>query len=251
MEGERNMKKEVRRFDVKNIVLDTDENEKKRIIRGIIPFNSKSVNMGGMYEVISPTAFNKTLSDGAEVRALVNHDESKVLGSTKSGTLQLRVNEIGLEAEVDIPRTTYGNDVWEVIKRGDVTTLSFGFIPVKHQDAGNIRTLNEVKLLEVSYAVPYAAYPTTSSYTYLRSYVEENKIDYDQLDNVFSKIKENKLEENDKDILKTFVESLRTVYEEKIVDIVVAPVVVETQVKEDTTEKDKLLLNLEIEQLLL
>lgn len=243
------MEREVRRFDIKNVSYEANEDENKtRVIRGIIPYDSKSVNMGGMYEVISSTAFNKTLSDKAEIRALVNHDETKILGSTKSGTLKLTSTDRGLESEVTLPNTTYANDVWEIVKRGDCTTLSFGFMPIKHIDNGNIRTLKEVKLLEVSYAVPYPAYPATSSKTFLRNFVEEKELSYDKLDGVFSKIiEEKKLENEDRDLIGKFIAQLKpfSPVEEK------KEVVVENTAPINTDEdKQKLLFNLEIEKLL-
>ena len=38
----------------------------KRTIKGVIPYNSDSVDMYGTTERITPTAFNKTLADKAE-----------------------------------------------------------------------------------------------------------------------------------------------------------------------------------------
>ena len=140
----------------------------KRLI-GLIPYNRRSVEVWGEYEEIAPTAFAKTLADGRDVKALVAHDDSKVLGSTRSGTLRLTSTDEGLLAEVDLPNTTYANDAWEIVKRGDVRTMSFGFQPVKQSKRYDevtqkmVNVLEEVKLQEVSYMVAYAAYPDTVS----------------------------------------------------------------------------------------
>lgn len=140
----------------------------KRLI-GLIPYNRRSVEMWGEFEEIAPTAFAKTLADGKDVKALVAHDDTKVLGSTKSGTLRLTSTEEGLLAEVDLPNTTYANDAWEIVRRGDVRTMSFGFSPVKQSKRYDeetqkiVNVLEEVKLQEVSYMVTWAAYPDTAS----------------------------------------------------------------------------------------
>ncbi len=243
--------KELRRFDIKEATIETRMNEegKKRFISGHIPYNTRSVSMGGIYEVIAPSAFKRTINNKSDVKALINHDETKVLGSTKSGTLQLRDGPDGLYAELELPNTTYAADLYEVIQRGDVQTLSFGFVPEKYKDEGQTRTLTEVNLKEISYGVVYPAYPSTSSKTYLRSFVEDKKIDYEQLENVFSKIKDNKLEETDKDIITKFINELSEFVKPPIEPVKEAPAPESTasvDTSKDDLEKFNLILDTEL-----
>ncbi len=146
-----------------------DEGDGVKKLVGLIPYNRRSVEMWGEFEEIAPTAFAKTLADGRDVKALVAHDDSKVLGSTRSGTLRLTHTDQGLLAEVDLPNTTYANDAWEIVKRGDVRTMSFCFSPIKQSKRYDeetqkfVNVLEEVKLQEVSYMVTWAAYPDTAS----------------------------------------------------------------------------------------
>jgi phage head maturation protease len=77
------MKREKRNIIFKNLEIRSTEKEGKKHIEGIIPYDSKSVPMWGMVEIIDRTAFNKTLKDETEVRALWNHNDSYILGSTK------------------------------------------------------------------------------------------------------------------------------------------------------------------------
>jgi HK97 family phage prohead protease len=160
-----------------NISIRAESKENSRWIEGIIPYNSKSVPMFGITEIIDKTAFRKTLADKTNVKALFNHDDSKVLGTTDNGTLELENSDDGLLCRCKLPNTSYANDLFEIVSRGDVKTLSFGFIPIKWEDdhTKRIRTLKEVKLDEVSYCVSYAAYPETNSQTYMRKINMESK----------------------------------------------------------------------------
>lgn len=142
----------------------------KRTIEGIIPFNKRSEYMG-FYEYIAPSAFNKTLADGADVRALQNHDTNKLLGRVKNGSLRLRADDFGLHIECDLPDTSYGRDVYNLIQGGYNNGLSFGFTTI--QDRWEVQEINgreeqvcyllEVRLYEVSFCVTFPAYEDTSS----------------------------------------------------------------------------------------
>jgi len=128
-------------------------------------FSSNSEDLGGFIERIAPGAFDNALND--DVRALFNHDPSLILGRTVSGTLSLSVDERGLKYDIDMPDTTYANDLRESLKRGDVDQSSFGFT-VKNDswdevDGQLVRTILEVnQLFDVS-PVTYPAYPDTAA----------------------------------------------------------------------------------------
>jgi HK97 family phage prohead protease len=119
----------------------------------------------GMRERIMPGAFDKAVGDGADVRALFNHDANQVLGRTKAGTLRLSADERGLPYEVDPPDTTTGRDVTELIRRGDVSGSSFAFRATdetwKKENGLDIREIRGVELFDVS-PVTYPAYEGTS-----------------------------------------------------------------------------------------
>ena len=191
----------------KNLELRAETKEGgKKFITGIIPYNSRSLPMWGTTEIIAPTAFNKTLSDGADIRALYNHDDSKLLGSTRNGTLVLDNTETGLICRVELPNTSYADDAFEIINRGDTKNLSFGFIPIKYEDdaKGKTRTLTEVQLLEVSYCVAFPAYPETNSITFIRGFMKRN-INIEALNEVLEK---DILEDTDKQTIKQTIDSL-------------------------------------------
>ena len=127
-------------------------------------FDQLSEDLGGFVEKIRPGAFKKTAGE-ADIRALWNHDPNYPLGRTKSGTLRVWEDEIGLAIELDPPETSYAKDLQESIRRGDVDQMSFGFRTIRDEwDADGetpVRTLVEVQLYDVS-PVTFPAYPQTS-----------------------------------------------------------------------------------------
>lgn len=128
-------------------------------------FETLSEVIWGFREKISRGAFTAVLGD--DVRALWNHDPNYVLGRTKSGTLRLSQNDVGLRVDVDVPDTTWARDLVESIKRGDVTGQSFAFsIAVgddewQKVDGADVRTITKIKRLYDVGPVTYPAYPDT------------------------------------------------------------------------------------------
>lgn len=161
-------KREVRTVVTGEIRALTGEGQTGRTLTGYAAvFNALSEDLGGFVEQIAPGAFKKTLQE-ADVRALWNHSPDVVLGRTKSGTLRLVEDQVGLRFELDLPNTQAANDLIELVNRGDVNQMSFAFRTVKDAwapAAANempVRTLQEVALLDVS-PVTYPAYPQTSA----------------------------------------------------------------------------------------
>ena len=153
---------ETRVFDSQELRADTES----RTVTGYAAvFGMQSEDLGGFIEEIAPGAFNGVLGD--DVRALVNHDESRILARTRSGTLRLSVDERGLAYAFDVPNTTYGNDLLESIRRGDITQSSFGFQVdadewTKADGEMMRRTIKKVKRLFDVSPVTYPAYPDTT-----------------------------------------------------------------------------------------
>lgn len=114
-------------------------------------------------EVVRRTAFNKTLADGADVRFLINH-EGLPLARTKSGTMRLRVDSVGLRMDIDSldMSSPVVQSLISSVRRADVDQMSFAFMAVRdNYTADGVRELTEVKLVDVS-AVTYPWYEATS-----------------------------------------------------------------------------------------
>lgn len=155
------MKKyELREYQAKIEIRNQESGAK--ILTGVIPYLSRSENMGGFIEIIAPSAFAHTLNDGADVKCLIDHDSSKILGRVKNETLKLRSESDGLHFEVELANTSYANDLYENVRTGNISSMSFGFYTLIDEwdttVTPAIRTLKDVKLIEISFVV-FPAYP--------------------------------------------------------------------------------------------
>ena len=126
-------------------------------------FNSNYDIGPGMSESVAPGAFKNTLAD--DIRALVNHDTTLVLGRTSAHTLELREDEHGLWGRISInPKDTDAMNLYERVKRGDVSQCSFGFEIIREDteiSEDNVHwTIQEVRLHEVS-CCTFPAYEST------------------------------------------------------------------------------------------
>ena len=129
-------------------------------------FDRLSQNLGGFVERIAPGAFRSTLKQ-ADVRALFNHEADHLLGRSSTGTLRMMEDEQGLRYEIDLPNTSLGRDVAELLRRGDISGSSFGFRTISDEfttteDNYPLRTLTEVALRDVG-PVTFPAYTDTEA----------------------------------------------------------------------------------------
>ena len=128
-------------------------------------FNKVTELWPGAYEKIDPEAFNNTL--GNDIRALINHDTTLVLGRNKANTLSLSIDSYGLFGVIQInSEDRDAVNLYERVKRGDVDQCSFGFNILNEEmdcrDDGTIEwTLKEIDLHEVSVCT-FPAYADTA-----------------------------------------------------------------------------------------
>lgn len=130
------------------------ESEDRYIEGYFAVFNQQTELWPGAFEEIAPGAFDNTL--GNDIRALINHDTTLVLGRNKAGTLELKADSHGLWGRIKInPNDSDAVNLYERVKRGDVDQCSFGFNIDKEEadwrQDGTVKwTIQEADLHEVS-----------------------------------------------------------------------------------------------------
>ena len=160
------MERETRQMRTASTQFNTRDDDGKLAIEGYFAvFDSVYEIAQGLSESIAQGAFDNTISD--DIRALINHDTTLVLGRTKAGTLQLRTDSHGLWGHIDInPNDTDAMNLYNRVQRGDVDQCSFGFDIINEEtdfrEDGSVHwTIKEVKLYEVS-PCTFPAYEETN-----------------------------------------------------------------------------------------
>jgi HK97 family phage prohead protease len=131
-------------------------------------FDRESEDLGGFREVIARGAFRRALDANQDTVALFNHDPNYVLGRTTNNTLDLREDPRGLHAYFQAPDTQYARDIREIVKRGDVSQMSFAFTVARddwqeREDGTILRRVLEVGRLHDVSLVTTPAYPQTDA----------------------------------------------------------------------------------------
>tara|TARA_R110000764_G_scaffold34641_2_gene77279 strand:+ start:539 stop:1126 length:588 start_codon:yes stop_codon:yes gene_type:complete len=156
---------EVRQFECKELRSSLNAKGESVVIGYAAVFDQLSEDLGGFKEKINKRAFDKVLQN--DVVALLNHDSNIVFGRTSSGTLKLSVDERGLVSEITMPNTQAAKDTIELMKRGDISKMSFGFYvdedEWKESERGFVREVKEVKRLTDVSLVTTPAYPQTTA----------------------------------------------------------------------------------------
>jgi len=131
------------------------------VLEGYAATFNDITDLGYFRERIAVRAFDDSLGD--DVRYLLNHD-GLPLARTTNGTLELSVDAQGLWTRATLSDTQTSRDVYEAVKRGDISEMSFAFTVAEEEvdKEQNLRTVTKVaRLFDVS-PVTYPAYPTTS-----------------------------------------------------------------------------------------
>lgn len=132
---------------------------KGRRLEGYAALFGQEARVGSFTETIRVGAFAGSLD--RDVLALVDHDPSRVLARTKSGTLRLAEDTRGLSFDLDVPDTGAGRDVLALAERGDLGGMSFGFTATDEHWDGDRREVRAVTLFEISVVAGWPAYEGT------------------------------------------------------------------------------------------
>ena len=160
---------EKRIFNIENKFETREDGQEVVVGYGSI-FNSRSENLGGFFEYISPTAITEETIEKSDVRALINHDPNLVLARSTAGNLSLSVDEKGMRYSFDIPETSYGKDLAINLKNGNISQSSFAFTIADNGDewstdeeGNDIRTITKIDRLFDVAIVTYPAYNQAES----------------------------------------------------------------------------------------
>lgn len=141
---------------------------KKLVLEGVpVVFNQRTLikePQGDFYEIIEPRAFNNCSL--RNVHLFYNHDINRIPLARSPKTMELTLTAEGLKMRAELPNTENARSVYEAVRRGDLSGMSFAFVVPLGGDSydakTNTRTIREIaKLLECS-VVPYPAYPQAS-----------------------------------------------------------------------------------------
>jgi uncharacterized protein len=140
-----------------------------RKLTGYVAKFDNATRIGGFTEIIRRGAFAASLTSGRDILAMADHDPSRVLGRTRSGTLTLTEDNDGLAFTLEMPDTQAGRDLVALAERGDLGGCSFGFVVNAGGDVwdGDTRELRNVELREISIVQAWPAYADTE--VHLRS----------------------------------------------------------------------------------
>ena len=151
-----------------NVIENDDEG--KLIVSGYVNETGKQSHLLGnkkkFKETIQKGAFTRALKKGNDIHFLAEHDENKILASTRTGSLKLVEDERGLLMTAEISDTSYGRDYHTLIKDGILRNMSFGFSVDKDKwnrgnDGTYTRDISDLTLYEVS-VVTNPAYPQST-----------------------------------------------------------------------------------------
>lgn len=146
------------------------DEENKMVVEGYaLRFNQDAVietPFGTYTECIDSKALDNAKLDG--VVLVFNHDNSKLLASTKNNSLNLSVDEKGLKVKANLINTSTASEVFKLVKEGIIDKMSFSAIVDTKQDEiiededGNVRrVIKSIKRLFDVSAVTFPAYETT------------------------------------------------------------------------------------------
>lgn len=157
----------------------SDEQDTHQIEGTAIVYNEPSQDMG-FVEYIMPGALEGV--DLSQLLLLYSHDYQNVLASIPSGSLAITDDDNGLHFTAELPNTTLGNDVAELIATNRVSGMSFGFkiadggdIWSQGGDGTTIHTVTQIQSMSEISITPIPAYQETQVSTQVQRSLEEFK----------------------------------------------------------------------------
>lgn len=109
------------------------EKESRTIEGYAVVFGQRSVNLvpwssyREVYEIMEPGSITQDLINRSDIVLTAFHDNSKIMGRSVNGkgTLQCGVDSKGMWVRCDLAKTRDADDMLELMRRGDITGMSF------------------------------------------------------------------------------------------------------------------------------
>lgn len=149
---------------------DLTVNEEEMIVEGLVNKTEAWSHTLGQRkkfkEKIEKGAFTRAIDNSDRIDFLGEHRSDMLLATTENGSLELWEDEEGLKMRAKIAPTTYGKDLFVLMKNKMVNHMSFGFRSIsdkwkKLADGTYERSIGELMLKEVS-VVRNPAYPQSA-----------------------------------------------------------------------------------------
>lgn len=160
----------MKKLEVRLINSSLNVEDDSLVVEGLVNETEKWSHVLGVRkkfrERICRGAFAKAIDANPRIDFLCEHDANKLLATTENNSLQLWEDEQGLKMRAIICPTSYGKDIYELMKSNIVNHMSFGFRVLsdkwkKLSNGIHERTVEELELLEVS-VVRNPAYPQSA-----------------------------------------------------------------------------------------
>lgn len=187
------MNKEVR---YSPIVFRNLEEDSRRLEGRAIVFDSYSNNLG-FYEKINRSAVTQELINNSDIIFTFNHDPNQLLARFRNGggSLDVELREDGVYFSFDIPNTTLGNDIYELIKRGDISNCSFCFSISDEKDSQKWekregKMYREIMKIGGLYDLSAVTYPAYSDTDINARSIEARNIAEEELDKIIKEAEE-------------------------------------------------------------
>lgn len=189
-----NREKNIRDFRTKFTITRDEDTLEERVIEGYFAlYESETELWKDSFEIISKGAFENTIKQN-DIRALWNHNTQYVLGRSTNGSLELKADDKGLFGTIKLPKTQYAEDLYELVKRGDIDQASFGFNIIDEEleelaNGGYRWRLKDIDLHEIS-VVTFPAYENTSVQARVKQVqaIEQRKVQ-EQKDGLLKRLK--------------------------------------------------------------
>lgn len=160
-------------MEIRNIAFRNTSSEERTISGMAIVFNEISNELWdsekrrSFREVILPSAITQEVLDESDILFVINHKRDNMVARRYKGkgSLQVELREDGIAFSFKVPNTQLGNDLLEMVERGEIFDCSFAFTDVdatwSFDSDVPLRTVTHItKLFDLS-AVYNGAYSQT------------------------------------------------------------------------------------------